>query len=680
MSKLLAGRYELTEKIGEGGMAVVYKAKDRLLNRYVAIKILRPEFTKDEQFVSNFKRESQAAAGLQHPNIVSVYDVGKAGSINYIVMELIDGRPLSDIIEEQAPLDYKLVIDISQQICAALAHAHKNGIIHRDVKPHNIMITTDGIAKLTDFGIARAVTNSTIVADTSKIIGSVHYFSPEQARGSFVDERSDIYSLGIVMYEMLTGQVPFDGDNPVEVALKHINEDIIPPTKLNKSVPPNLEKLVMKATDKFQTNRYKSAEEMLEDLKNIDFFTTFVTTGVTSSGMGGSRNVSTGVRTDRSKSSELAGLASNGRKESRTASDDGDDGNKGGHGGGRHDNKKKILIACAIALGAILLLLVVLKLTGAIGGDKGTDEVAVPDLTGMTYEEAEAKLKELGLVIAKGEDISSADIEQGRVVSQMPVKDTNVKKGKTITVRLSSGPGEIEVPDLTNMTFDEAKAALEALGLKIINGGETFSETIEKGKIANQSPKALEMAKNGEAVTVYISAGPEEKEGLVPNLVGSAYTGRDAMDVILGEFGFVLGDVNEEESDETPGTIIRQDPVGGSPAEKGSYINIVIAKARSTVTVPSLISYTVDEARTLLANLGLAIEVNYVDSATGVPGQIIGQSPTGGTEVAPGTTIYVDVIKDYSGGDDGGGEGGGEGDDGGEGDGGGEGGDGGSVG
>ena len=672
MSKLLAGRYELTEKIGEGGMAVVYKAKDRLLNRYVAIKILRPEFTKDEQFVSNFKRESQAAAGLQHPNIVSVYDVGKAGSINYIVMELIDGRPLSDIIEEQAPLDYKLVIDISQQICAALAHAHKNGIIHRDVKPHNIMITTDGIAKLTDFGIARAVTNSTIVADTSKIIGSVHYFSPEQARGSFVDERSDIYSLGIVMYEMLTGQVPFDGDNPVEVALKHINEDIIPPTKLNKSVPPNLEKLVMKATDKFQTNRYKSAEEMLEDLKNIDFFTTFVTTGVTSSGMGGSRNVSAGVRTDRGKSSELAGLASNGRKKSRTASDDGDDGNKGGHGGGRRNNKKKILIACAIALGAILLLLVVLKLTGAIGGDKGNDEVAVPDLAGMTYEEAEAKLKELGLVIAKGEDISSADIEQGRVVSQMPVKDTNVKKGKTITVRLSSGPGEIEVPDLTNMTFDEAKAALEALGLKIINGGDTFSETIEKGKIANQSPKALEMAKNGEAVTVYISAGPEEKDGLVPNLVGSAYTGRDAMDAILAEFDFVLGDVTEEESDETPGTIIRQDPIGGSTAEKGSYINIVIAKARSTVTVPSLISYTVDEARTLLANLGLAIEVNYVDSATGVPGQIIGQSPTGGTEVAPGTTIYVDVIKDYSGGDDGGGEG----DDGGEDDGG----DGGAVG
>ena len=662
MSKLLAGRYELIEKIGEGGMAVVYKAKDRLLNRYVAIKILRPEFTKDEQFVANFKRESQAAAGLQHPNIVAVYDVGKTGSINYIVMELIDGRPLSDIIEEKAPLDYKLVIDISQQICAALAHAHKNGIIHRDVKPHNIMITTDGIAKLTDFGIARAVSNSTIVADTSKIIGSVHYFSPEQARGSFVDERSDIYSLGIVMYEMLTGKVPFDGDNPVEVALKHINEDIIPPTKLNKSVPPNLEKLVMKATDKFQTNRYKSAEEMLEDLKNIDFFTTFVTTGTTSSGMGVTRGASPAVRNDRGKGNDLADLASDKRKSgSREKKNDGYDDDGGDHGSG--NRKKILLIALACLAGALVLLGIFLLVSGVIGGG-GSDEVVVPDLTGNTYEEAEAELKELGLEIARGEDISSQDIEEGRVVSQMPVKDTNVKKGKTITVRLSSGPGEIEVPNLTNMTYDQAKAALEALGLKIINGGETFSDTIERGKIASQSPKAQEKAKNGEAVTVYISAGPEETDGLVPNLVGSAYTSREAIDAILAEFGFVLGDVTEEESDEAPGTIISQNPVGGSTAEKGSYVNIVIAKARTTVTVPSLISYSVDDARTLLANLGLSLEVNYVDSATGTPGQIIGQSPGSGTAVAPGTVIYVDVIKDNSGeggGESEGGEGGEEG-------------------
>lgn len=277
MSKLLAGRYELMEKIGEGGMAVVYKAKCRLLNRYVAIKILRPEFTKDAQFVENFKRESQAAAGLQHPNIVSVYDVGKEGNIHFIVMELIDGRPLSEIIREKAPMDYKTAIEITRQVASALSLAHRNNIIHRDVKPHNIMVTRDGIAKLADFGIAKAVSDSTIMAsETSRVIGSVHYFSPEQARGAYVDERSDIYSLGIVLYEMLTGEVPFDGDNPVQVALMHINDDITPPSKLVPGIPPALEKLVMKATDKFQSNRYRNAEELLEDLDNIEFVTKMV--------------------------------------------------------------------------------------------------------------------------------------------------------------------------------------------------------------------------------------------------------------------------------------------------------------------------------------------------------------------------------------------------------------------
>ena len=216
-SRILSGRYELLEKIGDGGMAVVYKGKDKLLNRFVAVKILRPEFTKDATFVENFKRESQAAAGLSHPNIVGVYDVGREGNINYIVMELIDGDTLNKIIEKEAPMDYRKVIDISKQVASALRIAHKNKIIHRDVKPHNIMVTNDGVVKLADFGIARAVNDATL-STGSKIVGSVHYFSPEQARGNYVDERSDIYSLGIVMYEMLTGKVPFDGDNPVTVA------------------------------------------------------------------------------------------------------------------------------------------------------------------------------------------------------------------------------------------------------------------------------------------------------------------------------------------------------------------------------------------------------------------------------------------------------------------------------
>ena len=243
-SRILSGRYELLEKIGDGGMAVVYKGKDKLLNRYIAVNILRPEFTKDATFVENFKRESQAAAGLSHPNIVGVYDVGREGNINYIVMELIEGDTLNKIIEKEAPMDYRKVIDISKQVASALRTAHKNKIIHRDVKPHNIMVTNDGVVKLADFGIARAVNDATL-STGSKIVGSVHYFSPEQARGNYVDERSDIYSLGITMYEMVTGRVPFDADTPVSVALKHMQEDPVEPKVLNSSIPMSLNKIIL---------------------------------------------------------------------------------------------------------------------------------------------------------------------------------------------------------------------------------------------------------------------------------------------------------------------------------------------------------------------------------------------------------------------------------------------------
>ena len=272
-SRLLAGRYELIEKIGEGGMAIVYKAKCRLLNRYVAIKILRPEFTKDEQFVENFRRESQAAAGLSHPNIVSVYDVGQEGNIHFIVMELVEGKTLSKLIEEKGRLDYKEAINITRQVASALSLAHKNQIVHRDIKPHNILITNTGVAKLADFGIAKAVSASTIIGGNNKVMGSVHYFSPEQARGAYVDERSDIYSLGIVLYEMLTGKVPFDGDNPISIALMHINDPMPPVSAEVPGIPPQLEKIIMKATDKYQTNRYRTADEMIEDLDNIEFIT-----------------------------------------------------------------------------------------------------------------------------------------------------------------------------------------------------------------------------------------------------------------------------------------------------------------------------------------------------------------------------------------------------------------------
>ncbi|MFA7662155.1 MAG: protein kinase, partial [Anaerovoracaceae bacterium] len=246
-SRILAGRYELLERIGDGGMAVVYKARCRLLNRYVAIKILKPEFIKDLKFIDNFKRESQAAASLSHPNIVNIFDVGKEGNIHYIVMELVEGQVLSELIKNKGPMEWRQAVEIMKQMASALSLAHKNHIIHRDVKPQNILITEDGVPKLADFGIAKAVNASTLVGATGTVMGSVHYFSPEQARGGYVDEKSDIYSLGIVLYELLTGRVPFDGENPVNVALMHINEEMTPPSQLVNGIPPQLEQVVMKA-------------------------------------------------------------------------------------------------------------------------------------------------------------------------------------------------------------------------------------------------------------------------------------------------------------------------------------------------------------------------------------------------------------------------------------------------
>ncbi|MDR2770661.1 MAG: protein kinase, partial [Clostridiales Family XIII bacterium] len=272
--RALGGRYEIIEKIGDGGMAVVYKGRDRLLNRFVAIKVLRPEYTKDFAFVDSFRRESQAAARLNHPNIVNVYDVGKEENIHYIVMELVEGQTLSDLIDAEAPLDYRRAISIAKQIASALSMAHRNNIIHRDVKPHNILIMPDGSAKITDFGIARAVTDTTLVKGGGEgIMGSVHYFSPEQARGGYVDEKSDIYSLGIVLYEMLTGKVPFDAENPVAVAVMHMNDKPTPPSQLASGVPPGLEQIVMKAVEKYQINRFKSADDMYEALDNVNFVT-----------------------------------------------------------------------------------------------------------------------------------------------------------------------------------------------------------------------------------------------------------------------------------------------------------------------------------------------------------------------------------------------------------------------
>ncbi len=561
MSKLLAGRYELIEKIGEGGMAVVYKAKCRLLNRYVAIKILRPEFTKDAQFVENFKRESQAAAGLQHQNIVSVYDVGKEGNIHFIVMELIDGRPLSDLIREHGPFDYRDAMEITKQVASALSLAHKNHIIHRDVKPHNIMITRDGIAKLADFGIAKAVSSSTMVAnETSRIIGSVHYFSPEQARGSYVDERSDIYSLGIVLYEMLTGQVPFDGDNPVQVALMHINDEITPPSHLVHGIPPALEKMVLKATDKYQTNRYKNAEEVLEELNNIDFVTKMV---------GDSVFVGTSSEQKEEHKKHFDSSASNDKDELDERREKAEHAGESGIGSKKGHNKKRlIIIAITVVIALAATVCGILFATGVFGG------VEVPKLIGMDPEAAEEQLEELGFKVEYGDDVRSEDIEAGQIALQSPEAGEKAEKGDTVTIMVCIGKPTGLVPGIVGQNYDKTiKVYLEAEGYVMGNVSEEESDA-EKGEIIAQDPAEGTEAEQGTPVDIVVSKGTDKVQ--VPSLLGLTI---DEAKETLKDCGLALGQTTYEESTVYAKNIVmEQSENAGDKVKKDTKIDIVISK------------------------------------------------------------------------------------------------------
>jgi serine/threonine protein kinase/beta-lactam-binding protein with PASTA domain len=563
-SRALAERYELLEKIGDGGMAVVYKSRDRLLNRYVAVKILKPEFTKDYKFIESFRRESQAAASMSHPHIVNIYDVGREGNINYIVMELIEGKTLSALIQEKGALKPRDAVIITRQVASALSHAHKNHIIHRDVKPHNILLTADGTAKIADFGIAKAVNSGTIVKGDDAIMGSVHYFSPEQARGGYVDEKSDIYSLGIVLYEMLTGQVPFDADNPVAVAMKHMNEEIIPPSALVPDIPPEVEDIVLKATDKYQTNRYKSADEMVEALNKANLSTIGVYGGF---GRGRNPDASNSANNRQSdaQSEVSTGAAEAGVKSGRNG--------KGGKGtkGKKKFRVNKVKVA-AIVLALLFAIPVSQLILAAI--EKGTApvEVTVPSLTGMTFEEAEAELEELGLKIELAGEVASAEYEEGLIVSQDPLPDMVVKTGKTVRVNISKGVEENTIPSVIGRTLSDAVFLLES-------------------------------------------------------------------------YGYEKGGVSEEFSEMPIGVVIRQAPQGGSAAEAGTKVNLVVSKGEEivTTTVPSLFGMTLDEARDALDREGLILsdDIQYAPSNEYAEGLICGQSVSPGLGVDKGTHIKV---------------------------------------
>ena len=571
-NKVLAGRYELFERIGEGGMTVVYKAKDKLLNRFVAIKILKPQFINDSKFIDSFRRESQAAASLSHPNIVNIYDVGREGNIHYIVMELIEGKTLSDYIKEQGAMSYPKVIALSKQIAAALSFAHKNHIIHRDVKPHNIMITPNGTAKITDFGIAKAVNAATIVDNTDGIIGSVHYFSPEQARGGYVDEKSDIYSLGIVMYEMLTGQVPFDGDNPVNIALMHINGEMIPPSKLVDGVPPALEHIIMKCTDKYPINRYASADELIEALNNLEFVGSVVGDSVLMGGATGTMNNAAGngpiAETDYDDGEDY---------------DDEDEDDKNGKKKGMDKKKKRLIIIIAAAAAAIVAGLAIAFALGAFGGE----EIETPDFRNMTLQEAREAAKEYDLNIREGDQVISEDVEKGLIVSQDPEAGSTIKTGSTVTVNISNGLGDGSVPDLRGKQQDELSDYLEAAGFTLGTVTTEASEE-EEGTVISQDPEPGSTAEKGSAINVVVSDGSLAK-AIVPYLVGQSLS--DAQAALLNA-GLTVGSISYDYSNTyAEGEVMWQQYDANAQLERGTAVRLRVSRGEEpdepSTTAPS---------------------------------------------------------------------------------------------
>lgn len=488
--KLLGSRYEIIEKIGNGGMATVYKAKDLVLKRYVAVKILREEYTTDNEFIKRFNTEAESAASLTHPNIVSVYDVGKEGNLYYIVMELIKGKTLKEIIVEDGRMGWKWSVKIAKQIAQALETAHRNNIIHRDIKPHNIIITEDGTAKVTDFGIAKAVSNSTITA-FGTTIGSVHYFSPEHARGGYTDAKSDLYSLGVVLYEMVTGRVPFDADTPVSVALKHMQEKPVPPIELNPAIPQSLNDLILKAMEKDPNMRYSTATEMIEDLDKI-LKNPEAEVGVVDKSQARARRIQQeDNQTNQSKSAKFKKYL---------------------------EEHKGVKIALIVAIFLIVFIASIGITLGVLNSGKPKD-ILLPNFTNLTLDEAKAKAEEVKLNLNVSEEKYDVQIEEGKIISQDPKYQPNytVKEESTVNVVVSKGQEIVKVTKLVGKTKDEARKELKDLGLDM-EIEEVNSDDVEPGIVIEQDKQEGEEVLAGTKIKLKVSLGIEKVE--VPDLAG----------------------------------------------------------------------------------------------------------------------------------------------------------------
>lgn len=674
---ILGKRYEVISKIGAGGMRDVYKGKDHMLNRYVAIKVLKKEFKEDENFVRKFRSEAQAAAGLIHPNVVNVYDVGEDRGLYYMVMELVEGITLKEYIDKKGRLSHKETISIAIQMCTGIGVAHAANIIHRDIKPQNIIISKDGKVKVTDFGIAKATTSNTI---SSNAMGSVHYTSPEQARGGFSDQKSDIYSIGITLYEMVTGQVPFDGDSTVSVAIKHLQEEITPPSEIVPDIPYSLEQIILKCTQKNGERRYRNTGELIQDLKRslVDPDGDFVVIPPLG-------NADTVIITDE----ELDDIRSSyddedefdeydedeyGDEEEFDEYDEDDDeydeydddeeyGGKGKKGKSSDDvnpRMKKVMKILTIVVAIIIVFILVFAIGKAAGIFKGgfgidtvdTDEktkVKVPNVVGMTEDEAKKTLNKKGLgfkVVAREE---SKKYEEGTVSKQKTEAGKRVAKNTTIQVVVSSGlvGDEITVPNVSNMSESEAQKALEDAGFEKITSDFAYSDSVAEGDVIGTTPAANARATKDTEIVMKVSKGSEKKT--VPNVVGQQ--DGDAQNAITAA-GLTVGTVTYEYYDDVPkGQVVSQTVAGGKKVAPGTSVGLTISsgpKPPEKVSVPPVTGISIEEARALLDGVGLKADIKYDSETVGTVGQVIKCNPGVGTQVDEGSTVTLIVISKSS--------------------------------
>ena len=566
-NRVLDQRYELLERVGGGGMADVYKAQDRLLDRPVAVKILHAQFQSDEEFIEKFHREAQAAARLSHPNIVNIYDVGASGDDHYIVMEYVPGRTLKELIQQRGHLAPEEALTITGEIAEALAHAHANGLVHCDIKPHNILMMNGQTAKVADFGIARAVTESTMTY-SGNVIGSVHYFSPEQAKGTMITPKSDVYSLGVVLYEMLTGELPFTGENPVSIAMKHLQDEPTPVRRIDPDIPPVVEALVSRMMAKDPAMR-PSSEEVVHEVEQAkammngsapaaapDPYATQVLPRVGAAAPGGipsRRAPQPAYQPQYEPQYEPQGYEPEPEKTSFFRS-------------------KKFIF------GLVLVLILGFGVGAFLSFGKfwSTNEVVVPDVVGKQMTLARQILEDKKLRVNVAETYS-ADVPPGQVVSQTPEAGSKVKEERLVTIYVSKGGEELTMPDLQGLSKSEAEAKLQKMGLKLGTVYEKNSDE-EAGTVISQDPKAGSKISKGQEVDIIVSKGPKTKKVSVPTVTGATF--ENAQNALTAR-GLSVGSVTKQQSSQAAGTVISQSVAGGSEVEAGTSVDLVIAEASS---------------------------------------------------------------------------------------------------